>query len=157
MLIVTYAVTRSLLVYIYCNYKLLMELWGIYQNIIIFFWTYVNIRYSNLEGAEYIRPTVATSGWSFNCFSWQELVCFWWIYRRPKSIQRPLYAWYWYVQYSLQNTFLYQIFVRVILWFNCLFIYLCFCWPSGYPTCHIMHVLLLIYLFSNYWNTYFQI
>jgi len=52
----------------------------------IFFDMHVIIRYFNLEGAEYIRPIVASSSWSFNCFFWQELVRFWGIYRCPKSI-----------------------------------------------------------------------
>jgi len=92
----------------------------IYQNIMIFVWTSVNIRYSELEGAEYIRPIVATSGWSFHSFFWQEPVCFWWIYRCPKSIQWPLYAWCWYVQYSLWNTLSSSIFL--LLLYCCLFV-----------------------------------
>jgi len=59
--------------------------------------TSLNIRYSNLEGVEYIRPIVVPSVCSFDSFFWQKLVRFWWMDRCLRSMQWHLYAWYWYV------------------------------------------------------------
>lgn len=79
------------------------------------------IRYSYLEGAEYFWPFVDTPSWSFHCCFWKELICFWGIYRCPKSIQWPFYAWYWYVSITIHKFICFNLAVHdflfvAILW-----------------------------------------
>lgn len=108
--------------------RLLTPAWGycVRCGFLNLFWYLLYfIRYSYLEGAEYFRPVVDTPSWSFHCFFWKELICFWGIYRCPKSIQWPFYAWYWYVSITIHKFICFNLAIHdfhfvAIWWLNLL-------------------------------------